>query len=269
MSTFRDAGWVWEGLGFDPGIEPSIYGVGEGAAYFGLDRANFMFHRNNRVNLSKLNHLGAVVPEISKWKWVELPPEPGKHGWGFANWRDSNPETVRDEAENLSRVSLEFPNISGAIIDDTSGIFTYEAYNAGRPQQISEALHCANPDLKLWLVVYTHQLDDDRWQHFLPFMDVVNLWVWECASLPRLEEYVSRCAEVFPGKEIIVGSYIRDYPTRAGVPLDLMAEQYGIIRDLLAQGRIGGYSILAGCLIDMHPPQAEYIRAFIDEHSAE
>lgn len=266
MTTLRKAGWVWEGLGFDPGVEPSIYGVGEAAAYFGLDQVNFMFHRNNRVNLSKLSHIGDVVPEISKWKWVELPPDPGKHGWGFANWRDSNPETVREEAENLSRVSLDFPNISGAIIDDTSGIFSYDAYNEGRPQEITAALRSVNPDLKLWIVVYTHELSSDQWKPFLPFMDIVNLWVWECGNLPRLEEYVDRCAEVFPGKEIIVGSYIRDYPTRTGVPLGLMETQYEIMLKLLAQGTITGYSILGGCLIDMHPPQAEFIRTFIDRN---
>ena len=267
MTTFRNAGWVWEGHGFDPGLEPSIYGVGEGAAYFGLDRVNFMFHRNNPVNLGKLNHLGEVVPDISKWKWVEIPPEPGKHGWGYANRRDSDPETVREEAANLSRVSLDFPNVTGAIFDDTSGIFDYDAYNAGRPQQIREALHGANPALKLWLVVYTHELHMDQWQPFLPAMDIVNLWVWKFQDLPRLEEYVARCAEVFPGKEIIIGSYIRDYAAMTGVPLDLLQAQYETMLRLWEGGRIAGYNILAGCLIDMHPPQAEFIHGFIEKYS--
>ena len=263
MATFRDAGWVWEGHGFDPGLEPSIYGVGEAAAYFGLDRANFMFHRNNPTNLAKLKHLAEVVPEISKWKWVEIPPEAGKHGWGFANWRDSNPETVREEAANLSRVSLDFANVSGAIIDDCSGIFHYDAYHAGRPQQIREALRHANPRLKLWLVVYTHELHLAQWQSFLPCMDIVNLWVWKYEDLPHLEEHVARCAEVFPGKDIVIGCYLRDYPAKMGVPLDLLKGQFETILRLWEGGRISGYSILAGCLIDMHPPQAEFVREFI------
>jgi hypothetical protein len=267
MAGFRDAGWVWEGHGFDPGLEPSIYGVGEGAAYFGLERANFMFHRNNPVNLAKLRHLKEVVPEISKWKWVEIPPEKGRHGWGFANWRDSRPETVRQEAENLSRLSLDFPNVTGAIIDDTSGIFGYDAYNAGWPQRISEALRGANPRLKLWLVVYTHELHMEQWRPFLPCMDIANLWVWKFQDLPRLREHVDRCAEVFPGKEIVVGCYIRDYPAKEGVPLDLMRSQFETMLELKDRGKISGYSILAGCLIDMHPPQAEFIRGFIENHS--
>jgi hypothetical protein len=241
--------------------------VGEAVAYFGLDRANFMFHRNNAINLNKLKHVGEVVPEISKWKWVEIPPEPGKHGWGFANWRDSNPATVRDEAANLSRVSLDFDNVSGAIIDDCSGIFHYDAYNAGWPQRIHTALRSANPKLKLWLVVYTHELHLEQWQAFLPYMDIVNLWVWKYQDLPQLEAHVARCAEVFPGKEIIIGTYIRDYPAKTGVPLDLLQGQYETILRLWEKGRISGYSILAGCLIDMHPPQAEFIRGFIAKNA--
>jgi hypothetical protein len=267
MSTFRDVGWVWEGHGFDPGLEPSIYGVGEGAAYFGLRRANFMFHRNNTINLAKLRHLDAVVPEISKWKWVEIAPESAKHGWGFANWRDCNPETVRQEAANLSSVSLEFPNVTGALIDDTSGIFKYDGYNAGWTQQVSAALHSANPALKLWLVVYTHELGLPQWLSFLPYMDIANLWVWKYQDLPHIEEHVARCAEVFPGKEIILGTYIRDYPASIGVPLDLLRLQYETILRLYEKGKIAGYSILGACLIDMHPPQAEFIRDFIAKYS--
>ncbi len=267
MASFREAGWVWEGHGFDPGVEPSIYGVGEGAAYFGLDRANFMFHRNNHVNLAKLGHLGEVVAEISKWKWVEVAPEANRHGWGFANWRDSHPETVRDEAANLSQVSLDHPNVTGAIIDDASGIFGYEAYHADRPREILGALHSANPALKLWVVVYTHELELEHWQRFRPYLDVVNLWVWEAQHLPQLEEAVAQCAAVFPGKDIVVGSYLRDYPTMAAVPLDLMQGQYETMLRLWEQGRIVGYNILGACLIDMHPPQAEFIREFIARHA--
>ncbi len=265
--TFREAGWVWEGLGFDPGLEPSVYGVGEGAEFLNLDRVNFMFHRNNHVNLERLRDVAAVVPEISKWKWVEVEPVAEKHGWGFAGWRDSNPETVIAEAADLSRLSLDFANVTGALIDDTSGMFAYAEYNPDRPRQIAAALRSANPDLRLWMVVYTHELQREEWQAFEPYLDVANLWVWECQNLPHLEEYVDQVAARFPGKDIIVGSYLRDYPTRTGVPLDLMETQYETMLRLFEAGKIAGYNILGACLIDMHPAQAEFIREFIAKYS--
>jgi hypothetical protein len=40
--SFRDAGWVWEGQGIDPKVPPSIYGIGQGARYFGLSRVNYL-----------------------------------------------------------------------------------------------------------------------------------------------------------------------------------------------------------------------------------
>ena len=63
----RDAGWVWEGSGFDPGVEPTLYGVGEGATFFGLDGANYMFHPNTEVAFAKLARVPRVTADISKW----------------------------------------------------------------------------------------------------------------------------------------------------------------------------------------------------------
>jgi len=65
--SMAEAGWVWEGIGFDPGVEPTVYGVGEGATYFGVPGANFIFHPNNEVNFAKLSHVPKVTGDISKW----------------------------------------------------------------------------------------------------------------------------------------------------------------------------------------------------------
>jgi len=267
MSTFREAGWVWEGLGFDQGVAPTLYGVDQGTEFFGLSRANFMFQPNTPANLARLGHMVEVVPEISKWKWVQVEPVSGRHGWGFANHRNSNPDTVIEEAANLSRASLDCPNVTGALIDDTFGMFDYPSYGPDTPRQIMEALHSANPALKLWLVIYTRELDPEKWAPFVPYMDIVNLWVWKAEDLPRLDEHVARCRELFPGKEIVVGSYLRDYDSAGGVPLEHVQAQYEIMFRLWAQGRIRGYNILGTWLIEAHLPQAEFIRDFIADHS--
>ena len=36
----------------------------------------------------------------------------------------------------------------------------------------------ANRRLKLWTVVYTHELDAARWEPINHSVDVANLWVW-------------------------------------------------------------------------------------------
>ena len=40
--SMADVGWIWEGQGFDPGVYPSIFGVGEGAEYFGLRKVCYI-----------------------------------------------------------------------------------------------------------------------------------------------------------------------------------------------------------------------------------
>ena len=266
MASFLNSGWVWEGQGFDPGVPPSIYGVGEGATYFGLDRCILIFHPTNAITLGKLRDKAEVVVDISKWKWIEVPRGDGPGGVGFRNWRDSNPATTLEEAEILSRLSLDFPNVTGAFIDDTTSMFGYEGYAADTPARIRAALHSANPNLKLWIVVYWQQLQEDYWAPFLDYVDVISLWQGHPEKLPELAQAVDRCHAVFPGKAISVGSYLHNYGKQEPVPLDMMARQYEIMYELWEAGRIEGFNILANCLIDRDPEQAEYIRGFLAEH---
>ncbi len=72
------SGWCWEGLGFDPGVAPSIYGAGEGATFFGVDDANYIFHPNTETAFAKLAHVPKVTAEISKWEWYETERAPPK-----------------------------------------------------------------------------------------------------------------------------------------------------------------------------------------------
>ena len=68
-ASFRDVGWVWEGQGIDRGVPPSIYGLGQGARYFGLSRANYLFHPNDEHALRLLSDYKEVTCDISKWGW--------------------------------------------------------------------------------------------------------------------------------------------------------------------------------------------------------
>lgn len=260
----RDFGWVWEGIAFDPGVEPSIYGAGEGACYFGLKRACFMFHRNNEVAMQKLRDLEEVVCDITKWEHREVHDESGRAA--FQNYLRGDPALTAAEAENVSRLSRQFPNITGAIIDDLGGLMKNNGYTPDRLAEIRAALKRHNERLTLWAVVYAHELDPQFWGPYLPHLDLANLWVWQSKDLVNLDDYVARCRAIFPGKPLILGCYIRDYTLRAPVPLELMEFQFNRIAQYLAQGKINGFSLLAACLIDQHPSQAEWIRSFLASH---
>ncbi len=262
---FADVGWTWEGQGLDPGVPPSIFGVGEAAEFFGLSRCIFIFHPTTALALQKLADKEEVVVDISKWGWKEYRLSADFYDVAWQSFRDSRPEIIVAEAEKLSQLSVKFPHVTGGFIDDTTCMFTYDSYNTDMPARIREALHSHNPQLQLWIVVYVSQLEEAYWQPFLPFIDIVSLWMGE-EDIPSLERHVERCRAVFPGKKINVGSYIRNYRAMRPLPLDKIALQYETMYRLWQAGRIDGYSILSACEIDIALPECEWIRDFIAAH---
>jgi hypothetical protein len=262
---FADVGWTWEGQGTDPGVPPSIFGVGEAADFFGLNRSIFIFHPTTPLALRKLSDKAEVAVDISKWVFEEHQLSDEFYHVAWHSKRDSRPEVALAEAEKLSRLSLDFPNVTGGFIDDTTCMFEYGNYSTDMPEHIRAALHSANPNLKLWIVVYVTQLDQDYWRPFLPFVDIISLWM-DIDSVPQLEQHVDRCHEVFPGKQIGVGSYVRDYRAMHANPLDKIELQYQTMLRLWQEGRIDGYNILSANEIDIATAECEWIRDFIAAH---
>jgi hypothetical protein len=262
---FADVGWTWEGQGMDPGVPPSIFGVGEAADFFGLSRSILIFHPTTPLSLGKLADKAEVAADISKWVMEEHRLSDDFYHVAWHNHRDSRPEVAVAEAANLSRLSRDFPNVTAGFIDDTTCMFEYGTYSTQIPEQIRAALHSANPDLKLWIVVYVTQLDGDYWLPFLPFVDVISLWM-DADDIPNLEANVNKCHQVFPGKQISVGSYIRHYRALEAVPLPRIAQQYETMYQLWTEGRIAGYNILSANTIDGQLRECEWVRDFIAAH---
>lgn len=260
----KDVGWVWEGHGLDPGVPPSIFGAGEGARFFGLSRANFMFHSNTPLAMEKMAHLAEIVCDITKWEFEFVSTTDGKPA--VRNVLRGDPALTRAEAENVSRLSTQFRNVSGAFIDDMDTLINNYAYGPAEHAATYEALKSHNPYLRLWAVVYAHRLDPDYWLPYRDHIDVANLWVWRSEDLVHLDDYVDRCRAIFPEQPIIIGCYLRDYTLKAAVPMERIAFQFERIVRYLGEGKIAGFSILAACLIDVHPAEARWVRDFIAAH---
>ncbi|MFH1739718.1 MAG: hypothetical protein ABIH23_11970 [bacterium] len=257
-----DVGWIWEGQGLDPGVPPSIYGLSQGAAYFGLRRVNLLFHPNDAHALGLLKDMKEVTCDITKWK----------AGWnpdGAMKWEIRGEQArVVAEAEKVSALSLDFPNVTGAFFDDLMGRMKKEGYTHEDFARVSAAAKSVNPNLKLWTVVYTHELDEDSfWNSLSPFVDIVNLWIWNSRDIKDQETYVIQCRDLFPDKPIVMGCYLRDYTIPGPVPVDRVLFQMTSVADLLERDMIQGFSLLASVLIDSHRLQAEAVRDFIAAHS--
>ena len=87
--------------------------------------------------------------------------------------------------------------------------------------------------------------------------------MWESKNLVHLDEYIAQCADIFPGKPIVVGCYLRDFTLLDGVPMDRLEFQWHRVLEHVRTGAIAGYAILGGFLIDLHEKQARWVRDFI------
>jgi len=250
-------GWVWEGQGLDPGVDPSILGVGDGCRFFGLRRANYMFHPNTDFALAHMGWLDEVTCDISKWRYRDTP------GGGSEHWVEAGLEAVRREAGLVSALSLRYPNVTGAFHDDMLGLVRREGLTAEQYAQVYAAAKSRNPALRLWAVVYAHELEAPEWAQFAPFLDVVTLWVWKSEDLAQQDEAVARCRELFSGKPLLMGCYLRDYTLQAPVPMDRVRLQWESVARHVAAGTLQGFSILSANLIDGHLEQAHWIRDFL------
>jgi len=260
--TFGDLGWVWEGQGIDPQVPPSIYGLGQGARYFGLSRVNFLFHPNDVHALRLLRDYDEVVCDVSKWGW-----EWSADGRPACKAR-SDPATVRAEGENVARLARQFPNVTGAYCDDLLGLMKQFKYGPKEFAGVRAAIRTANPAIKLWTVVYTHELEQAGfWTEMRPHVDVVTLWIWDSDNLVHMPRHVDQCRRLFPDTPIVMGVYLRDYGKVAPVPVDRVKRQMEGIAQLVGNGKLAGYSILAAVLIDGHRPQADAVRDFIAAQS--
>lgn len=256
---FPEVGWCWDGQGFNGGVNPSIFGAGEGTRWFGLKRTAFMFHPNTKLAMDKLRDFKEVICEISKWKVRRCEN-------GVAHYLDGSIDTKCAEAATVGRLSRSFPNVTGAIDDDLLGIIRREKIEPGQYRRVYEALKQENPDLRLWVVVYDRELEKENWAGFESFADVVNLCVGnQTRDFPRLGTFLDQCEAIFPGKPVNLIYRLRDFGQRplGPVRMDLLAEHWRDIRRYVHRGRLSGYSILGGFLIDMHPEQARWLRDFI------
>lgn len=223
-----------------------------------------MFHPNTALAMEKLQDMDEVVCEISKWEYQKVEhPEYRGLGAPMRMRHDGQIARKRHEAEIVSQLSARYPNITGAFDDDLYAKIKNEHITPAEYATVHDAILSANAKLKHWGVVYSHELKKENWAGFADLLDVITLWVWNSKDLVNLAQYVEQCKEIFPGKSINIGCYLRDFTILEALPMELLKHQWELVSKYVANGSIQGYSILGGFLIDMHPKQATWVRDFI------
>lgn len=266
-ARLRDAGWVWEGFNFDAGVAPTIFGVGQGAEFFGLKKAVWQFMPNNELALDHLKRLDEVLLHVLRYdyKHTRIVKPDGRKTDALYLDVIANAEAMLEETRAVVRLAAKYPNVTGGFFDDVLLSIRDGKLTAEQFHEMHRTL-TASRRLKLWTVVYTHELDAVRWEPIKQSVDVVNLWVWDAKELVNLDKDLDRCRQIFAGKPVNLGCYLRDYVGRRGVPMDLLKFQWERVVKYLDAGLISGYSILGTTLIDEHLEQARWVRDFLARH---
>ena len=173
-------------------------------------------------------------------------------------------ESNVENAEKLSRLSLKYPNIKGGIIDDLIGNYGVNISRA-EVKNVYDALKKHNAGMKLYAVVYAHELDSDIIKILAPYIDCVNLWVWEKYDLPDLDLIIEKCRKAFPGKEIMMGIFMHDYgASDLGVPPEMLEFQLHKAGKYLSEGKLHDIVILGDREIAKWPAAAGVIKKFLN-----
>lgn len=169
----------------------------------------------------------------------------------------------KENAELLSKLSLEFPNIIGGMCDDV-GVYFEKIVLPDSFKIRYESLKKYNDKLKMYGVIYSRELDCKNYSKVLPYIDVVNLWFWHKESILDFDERVKLAREKFEGKLIIAGIFLHDYGrSDAGTPPELLRYQLDRVREYVAKGQMEGVILLGDREIKKWPVMAEAIRDYL------
>ena len=264
----REKFWVW-GYLLDqvPGKamfvnDPSRCSLESGVRYMGCEGAFWMngLHDLGAFCDAQFNRLQGIPNLICGLTHMET-NGPGLGGWKLF---------YREAAEKISELSLKFPAVKGALIDDfreekgPSKDITPEYLH-----EVKTALKSKNPHLKLYVVQY-HTIQDSvtELQPYKNDIDGISIWNWyptEYFWKALYEVEIRRLRAAYPDKEIIQGQFIHEFGGKSGpMPMEHVEIQCRYISEQLDAGKIDGWCLLQSGFFSQldHRRQLQYIRDY-------
>jgi len=174
-----------------------------------------------------------------------------------------------DTAREVSAMSLQHSNIVGGLIDDfreSSG--PSKATTPEETKAIYDALKSKNQALRLYVVRYTHQ-DQTELIPFLPYFDVVNLWVWVADEKPWREEIDAKIDQIREqlNRPVLLGLFMHDYGgTGKATAMNVLELQTKKAVELTQSGKIEGFVILQSGWFhhENHQPQVLWLKEYLE-----
>lgn len=220
------------------------------------------------------------VPNMLLINCDGIPVPFSKDAYGFAEsfcwmkkvmWSSVGSAGVRagNEEAFICELAEKYPNICGSYLDDFFGKFR-KLPDCERSEKALAALNeirvgldKACRPMEMWTTWYTHEFELFSPEVFEPLTGV-TMWTWNYPELPLAEERIREIERVLPGKGIMLGCYIYDYPSGQPVPLDMMEYQCELGRRLIKERRIEGMILEANSVMGVGLPSDYWLRDWID-----
>lgn len=255
MAGLRDKAWTWGYVipgdlpGDVPFVGKSSCSLETAAQYLGTPGVVFMNSNHQRETLTPeyLDRLRACPRILCGLQ----------HG------------AYAETARMVSNLSRSYPNIVGGLIDDFLDFHgPSAAMTPDETRTVCEALKSENPALRLAVVRYTWQ-DQADLLPYLPYLDVINLWVWVANQYDwqvRMDAEIEKIRRI-TGKPILLGLFLHDYGGTGGpVPMDILEVQFQKAVAYARRGWIEGFVILQSGWLDRedHRPQVQWVRQYLE-----
>jgi hypothetical protein len=254
----RNKFWLWAHEAGSYTGEHGLLGVSritpaEAADYLGVP--NLIMVRYAGKPQPPFDRYAASLRSLNQVVWSIV----GAHG-----------ETGGDELHDVLTLATRLPNVTGVIMDDFFGAGEDGPQRVAMPiddlQNIRSRLNVGRP-LDLWIVLYTHQLDEPVTGH-LRFCDKVTLWTWQAEDLVALEVNFARLQSLAPTMSKLLGCYMWDFAAARPMPLDCMQQQCELGLRWLRSGAIEGMIFLGSPICDLGLDAVEWTRQWIGQASS-
>ena len=143
---------------------------------------------------------------------------------------------IGNEEKFVVDLAAEYPNISGAYLDDFIGDFSPEQTLATL-KAVREGLDRACRPMELNTTWYFQKQAPEG---VLDYIDTLTIWTWHHEALVDLKENYERLEEQTPKHKKILGIYMYDFDAGVPIPDEYMAMQCEFGLDMLKQGRVDG-----------------------------
>jgi hypothetical protein len=167
------------------------------------------------------------------------------------------------------------PNLRGVILDDYFARVAggnsddARAFSLEAMRQLRSRLNACTPRLDAWVVLYTHEFEQEiKLRPHLDLCDVVTLWSWTAIELENLPENFARFEKIVGRKRRVLGVYMWDYGAKKPMPLSAMEQQCSLGLRWLQEGRIEGMIFLASCICDLELEAVDWVRKWIAENAS-